>query len=209
MSKIQVTDADFKCPWNGCGASQDITGCRFSIAPMSDRYVDILINGISKVDTSKIWSETDKLSTVYRGKRVHVLDGVKACFMNCYDANIHMTLEATFSKGCPGDNDGDSYLAADDSLVNEPMLSHQHFSVSSKISFYPLGTEDYMKHIAYVVNLAIKKGLYKKSAHYVSILEGDVHELFEYFNEVLAYSEAFLSHYVLQVTLSVNSPSAE
>lgn len=208
MSKIIVNETNYNYPWKGCGTTKEITGCRFSIAPMSDDYINILLNAIQKVDTSKVWSKTDKLSTIYRGKRIHVIDGVKACFIESYQEDVHMTLEATFSKGCPGDTEADSYLATDDILINESNLINKHFSVSSKISFYPLGTEEYMKHIAYVVNLAIRQNLYQQSAHYVSILEGDVHDLFSYFNDVLAYAEQYLSHYVLQVTLSVNSPSA-
>ena len=196
-------------PWCGCGASKDITGCRFSIAPMSDDYIDIILGAVEKVDTSKIWSKTDKLSTIYRGKREHVVDAVKACFVRSYNDKVHMTMEATFSKGCPGDTDADCYLAEDDVPVNERLISDKKFNVLSKIAFYPLGVEDYMKHIAHVVNLAIEKGLYKESTHYVSILEGDISDLFTYFNEVMEYAEENISHYVLQVTLSVNSPTAD
>lgn len=195
------------CPWTGCGASLEITGCRFSIAPMSDNYINIILGAIEKVDTSKVWSETGELSTIYRGKRVHVVDTVKSCFVQAYKENIHMTMEATFSKGCPGDSDADCFLSKDDELANEDFIKNIKFKAKSKISFYPLGLEDYMTHIAHIVNLAIERGLYKKSAHYVTILEGDIGEIFSYFNEVLAYAEDNLSHYILQATVSVNSPT--
>ncbi len=57
----------------GCGmtgASQEITGCRFSLSPMTDRFVEVILGAIEKVDTSKVWKATDKLSTVYRGKQI-------------------------------------------------------------------------------------------------------------------------------------------
>ena len=91
------------CGCGSCGASKEITGCRFSLSPMSDKYIDIILGALGKVDTSKVWKETDKLSTIYRGKRIHVLDAVKGLFIHSYDENVHMTLEATLSKGCPGD----------------------------------------------------------------------------------------------------------
>ena len=111
------------CPWSTTGASLPITGCRFSLAPMSDNYIEIILDSIKRTNTSKVWSATDKTSTVYRGKRIHVIDAVKATFMNAYKENIHMTSELTFSKGCPGDSDADSFLSEDDILLNEQNLS--------------------------------------------------------------------------------------
>ena len=35
---------EFDCPWCGRGASLDITGCRFVLCPMSDRYIDIILD---------------------------------------------------------------------------------------------------------------------------------------------------------------------
>ena len=87
------------CPWNTCGATTPITGCRFTLAPMSDQYIDIILGAVAQTDTSKIWSETDKTSTIYRGNMVHVIDSLKACFINAYRAGIHMTSELTFSHG--------------------------------------------------------------------------------------------------------------
>jgi len=212
-------------PWKGCGASKEITGCRFSLSVMSDNYANMILNAIKKVDTAKVWSRTDSLSTIYCGKRIHVIDAVKACFAEINDGNTHITMEMTFSKGCPGDVDADSYLSEDkgefqptagigtggtarycgsDVLINN---TTRKFNVLSKIAFYPLGTLDYMDHIAYVVNRAIERSLYRKSGHYATELEGDINDIFDYFNDIMEYAEANISHYVLQCTLSVNSPS--
>lgn len=194
----------------GCGSqgAKEITGCRFSLSPMSDHYIDIILGSIGKVDTSRVWKMTDKLSTVYRGKRIHVLDGLKACFLYSYRDDIHMTMEATVSKGCPGDVEADAYLAEDDILVNEPQIQDIHFPVVGKISLYPMGVQNYMEYIAKVVNLAIDKGIYGGSSHYVTILEGDVQDIFQYVNEAIRLCEEEVSHYIFQITLSVNSPTA-
>lgn len=191
-------------PWKGCGTDKEITGCRFSLAVMNDDYADMILQSLKHVDKSNVWSHTDALSTIYRGKRVHVVDTVKACFVNVNDGKTHITMEATFSKGCPGDVDEDSPLVN----MEEPLHNvEKKFPVLSKISFYPLGITDYMDHIAYVVNVAIDKGLYKGSSHYATELSGDVHEIFNYFQEIMEYAEKHIDHFVLQVTLSVNSPS--
>ncbi len=190
----------------GCGASLDITGCRFFIAPMCNDYVERILGAVERVNTKKIWSATDATSTVYRGKRIHVVDCVKACFVQAYHKDIHMVMEATFSKGCPGDSDADCFVSEDDVLLN---ACEQSFNVLAKIAFYPLGIPNYMEHIAKVVNIAVDMGVYVKSSHYVTILEGDVNDVFTYIEKLLAYADENISHHVLELTLSVNSPTKE
>lgn len=195
------------CPWSSTGASLDITGCRFLVSPMSDDYINIILGAIEKTNTSKIWSKTDKTSTVYRGKRVHVMDCAKACFVNAFTPEVHMTGEFTFSKGCPGDTDGDSFLSQDDELLNELQISGNHFDAVAKIALYPLGTTDYMQAIIDVVNMAKDLEIYVESSHYCTIIQGDIHKLFDYFGKALMYCEETLSHYVLEVSINVNSPT--
>ena len=101
MSEIQNHVSYGSCCAGTCGASKDITGCRFTLAPMSDRYIDIILGAIQKVDTSNVWANTEKHSTLYRGKRIHVLDAVKACFVHAYDPDVHMTMETTFPRAVP------------------------------------------------------------------------------------------------------------
>ena len=193
------------CPWRGCGATRDITGCRFSISAMSDNFISMILDAIKKVDTKKIWSATDTLSTVYRGKRIHVMDCLKACFAHFNDGKTHITMEAAISKGCPGDVDDDAFFAEDDAPLNN---TQQKFTAFSKISFYPMGITDYMDHIAHVVKLAMDRGLHVETSHYATVLKGDINDLFDYFGAALIYAEQNISHYVLQITLSANSPSA-
>lgn len=197
------------CCAGTCGASKDITGCRFSLSPMSDQFIDIILGAIQKVDTSKVWSTTERLSSLYRGRREHVVDAVKACFVHAWRSDVHMTMEMTFSKGCPGDTDAESYLAEDTVLLNAESTKDIHFPVDCKISLYPMGVTNYMEYIANVVNRAVDLGIYARSSHYVTVLHGDVHDLFAYFDWVNEYCANELSHYVFEVTLSVNSPTAE
>ncbi|MCI1135072.1 Ykof family thiamine-binding protein [Enterococcus gallinarum] len=43
--------------------------------------------------------------------------------------------------------------------------------------------------------------------HYVTLLSGTAAQLFAYFEQALAYAHEKLPHYVLEGTVSVNSPS--
>lgn len=211
MSEKQYVTYGKSCGCGGCGcgtgASLAITGCRFSLAPMCDDFVDVILGAIGKVDTSRVWKMTDKLSTVYRGKQIHVEDALKACFVHSYREGTHMTMEATFSKGCPGDVDADCFMAEDDTLMNEETVKDMHFPVNCKISLYPMGVSNYMEHIAHIVNHAIDLGIYENSSHYCTILSCDVQQLFAYIHDVNTYCGENLSHYIFEVTLSVNSPT--
>ena len=191
-------------PWRGRGTVKDITGCRFTLSTMSDNFIDMILGAIKQVDTKKVWSATDALSTVYRGKRIHVMDCLKACFSHINNGTAHIALEATVSKGSPADTGDDCPLVEDEVPLNN---TRKNFTAFCKIAFYPMGTADYIEHIAHIVRLAMDRGLYLDSPHYTTVLKGDINDLFDYFDAALVYADKHISHYVLQITLSANSPS--
>ena len=196
-------------PWEGRGASLDISGCRFSLYPMDSRYAGLILDALKRTDTSKVWSQSDALSTVYRGKLNHVLDAVGGIFVNAFATDVHMALEGQISKGCPGDTDGDSYLAEDDILMNLPGIKDKHFPVKCKIALYPLGCDNYIDHIAHVFRMAEKAGLSPRTVHYATRIDGDIHAIIDYLRQACTYIQGETSHYVFSFTLSVNSPTKE
>lgn len=187
----------------------DITGCRFSLYPMSDRFVEIILNSIQRLQLEHVWHQTDHLSSVFRGRPEHVIDCARAAFIYAAaNHKNHLVGEFTFSRGCPGDCDADRYLSADPTPQNLAAIPlGDGMKTAAKISFYAFATDDYMMHIQKVVQLAETAGLHPQKAHYVTLIEGDASALFCYFAQLLAYAHQHLNHYVLQVTLSVNSPS--
>ena len=86
-------------PWAGRGTDLPIAGCRFSLYPMTDRFVDIILGALEKTDTENVWAQSDALSTVYRGKLAYVADAVKALFINAWQEGVHMAIEGQYSKG--------------------------------------------------------------------------------------------------------------
>ena len=66
-----------------------------------------------------------------------------------------------------------------------------------------------MKTIEKVVNLGIDKGTITGTGHYVTFLGGDVHEVFDYLEQVFKILEQDVSHFVIQVTLLCNVPGGE
>lgn len=41
------------CLWCIGGASKGVSGARFSLYPMSDKFVDVILGGLENTDTSK------------------------------------------------------------------------------------------------------------------------------------------------------------
>ncbi|TDL33038.1 thiamine-binding protein [Jeotgalibacillus sp. S-D1] len=199
----------FTTPETGisCGTSR-IAGCRFSLHPMTDQFVSLIKGAIEEVDTSKTWRFTDDVSTCVRGREEHVFDVVKAMVLHTSKTGAHVALNATFSIGCPGDTEGDSYMAEDDVRLNEPAIKHLKQYVSSQFALYPMGDSDYMATIMAQVDTAQKHGTLKKGVHYASGLHGDIHDVFNTLEEAFQQAQqSKSSHIVMTVNMSINSPS--
>lgn len=207
MSKNYVNYGN--CSAGKPGSTMGITGARFNLSPMSDDFETIILDAIKAVDLSKVWAETDHISTVYRGKEAAVFDTLKAAYVFAYREGVHMTLEATVSKGCPGDSDSDYTLAFDDSRVNKEKTETIDFPVIGKFALYPMGSDDYMATIAKVVNEGIERGVVTGSGHYGTNLGGSVQDVFDYLEYVSHTVGNEVSHYVSQITLHCSVPEGE
>src|SRR5690625_5324264 len=80
---------------------------------MSDDFVEVIESTLSAVNTSKVWLETDDVSTTIRGKLIHVFDVTKAICLQAAKSGEHVSFQATYSLGCQGDTEADAYLASD------------------------------------------------------------------------------------------------
>ncbi|MDR2387902.1 MAG: Ykof family thiamine-binding protein [Deltaproteobacteria bacterium] len=196
-------------PWTGCGSNKDLAGCRFSLYPLDRSYEEIILGALSKVDLSKIWSQTEALSTVYRGRLSQVFDCLSAVFVYSFRENLHVCLEAQAILGCPGDDDTDQPPPLDDLTVNRKDLEGQDFLVKAKLALYPLGRPDYLPIIAQAFHLAEKADLKPKIIHYATKIDGPVLKVFDYLKEVLAITQGKVNHQALHFTVSVNSPTVE
>lgn len=198
-------------PWAGRGTDLPISGCRFTLYPMCDNFIDIILGGLERVDTSAVWSETDALSTVYRGKLDYVMDAVSALFASAWTEGVHMAIEGQVSKGCPGDVSGDSKLTYGGEAPNHAIVEAATQPCLCKLALYPMGVGDYIDDIARVWRMAEDRGLNPQTIHYATRIEGSIHDVFAYLTDVCKLMEASESvhHYVLHFTINVNSPTVE
>ena len=198
-------------PWAGRGTDLPISGCRFTLYPMCDNFIDIILGGLERVDTSAVWSETDALSTVYRGKLDYVMDAVSALFASAWTEGVHMAIEGQVSKGCPGDVSGDSKLTYEGEAPNHAIVEAATQPCLCKLALYPMGVGDYIDDIARVWRMAQDRGLNPQTIHYATRIEGSIYDVFAYLTDVCKLMEASESvrHYVLHFTINVNSPTVE
>lgn len=189
-----------------CGTSR-IAGCQFSLHPMSDQFVNIILSTLEEVDTSKVWMETDDISTCIRGKMVHVFDVVKAVFLHAAKTGEHVAMNGTFSIGCPGDSKADVYMDETDVPVNEGRMSEISKAAGCKFALYPMGTEDYMDKIYEQINLSNDRNVDVTAVHYATRLDGDVHDIFQALYESFDLVQQKVSHVTMTFSLSANSPT--
>jgi len=185
-----------------------IAGCSFSLYPMSDNYVDLILSALKNTDSSKVWMKTDKVSTIVRGRISHIFDVTQAAFLNISKTGTHIVFSATFSVGCPGDTEGHVYMAEDDVLMNRDIIDAVEQKVSAKFALYPMGGGNYMDPIYEQIEAMKNHDVEVNLTHYETMLEGATQNIFGVLQSVMeAMEEAGSSHTVMTVTVSANSPS--
>ncbi|HLQ98217.1 MAG TPA: YkoF family thiamine/hydroxymethylpyrimidine-binding protein [Candidatus Dormibacteraeota bacterium] len=189
-----------------CGTNK-IAGVSFSVYPMSDQFVDIILGALKEVDTSKVWMKTDDVTTTIRGKVEHIFDVSKAIFLHAATTGEHVGYQATYSLGCPGDSAGDVYMAEDDILMNAKQTNAMKQPIAAKFSLYPLGGGQYMDMIYEQIE-AMKEHVEVSPSHYSTRLDGETVAVFDGLEKVFrATVEGGSTHTVMTVSISANSPS--
>src|SRR5699024_12660832 len=127
---------------------------------------------LSETDTSKVWMQTDDVTTTVRGKMVHVFDVTKAIMIHAAKTGKHVAFQATYSIGCPGDSEGDVYLSEDDNIANLGVSECGNQYAAAKCSLYQLGGGDYMDIIYEQID-EMKKYVSDIAARYSTKKEGN------------------------------------
>lgn len=189
-----------------CGTSR-IAGCQFTLFPMSDKFADIILRALEEVDTSMVWKDTDDVSTCVRGDMVHVFDVTEALFLHTAKTGEHVAMSGTFSIGCPGDTDADSYMDEVVIPLNETKSNAVSQKAGCKFSLYPMGREDYMDAIYEQIDLSKHRNVEVSAVHYATRLDGDVKDVFRALQQSFDRVQEKVSHVTMTFTISANSPS--
>ncbi len=179
-------------------------GCDFMLAPMTDSYEELIMGAVTQLDTSRVWIETSKLGTVFRGSIADVIDNVAACFILSYRPDVHMTAEIALK--CR-DNEACGKAAADGEPANRKKIGNASFKADCKFAVY---ASEGVKEIEEDADReAGSRGILKGKRFGSTVLAGDVKDIFGYFEWLAESCTERAEDAVIRITLSVNSPTAE
>lgn len=188
--------------------SPRIAGVSFSLYPMCDDFAERILTALDKVDSSKVWMKTDRVSTIVRGRIFHIFDVTQAAFLEIAKTGVHVVYSGTFSVGCPGDTQGHAYMDVDDEPMNRVNIEKINQDLSAKFALYPMGGGNYMDLIYEQIELMKTRGVEVEMTHYETMLDGPAQNIFNGLQQTLqAMEDAGSQHTVMTVTLSANSPS--
>ncbi len=181
-------------------------GARFSLYPMSDRYVPIILGAIEGIRERGLEVETDDVSTFVGGDRNRVWSTLEDVFARAARTGEHVVMTALVSHGCPGE----TYCEPDPMTgTARAPIAHtgSDVTVSAQWSLYPLGTSGYMDVIYDEIDRTKRDGVFTGGAHFVSKLEGDACTVVDVIRRAFDDACGRASHVVAHITFSANSPT--
>jgi hypothetical protein len=191
-------------------------GARVTVAVMSDRYVQVILDAIRRADTSGLVLETGDVSTYAGGAETDLLRWLTDVAAVVAESGEHASITVHLSRGCPGEARCDLPGGAGPRAVAAPSGRKTGYLAAAEWALYPLaddvraGTEpDHMRDIYAAIATAQENGTFRESAHFVTRLEGDVGTILETVVGAWAAVGATVQHVTSHVTLSINSPSHE
>ena len=181
-------------------------GARFSLYPMTDRFVPVILGAIDTLGSSGLEVETDDVSTFIKGDRNAVWATLEDSFAKAARSGEHVVMTALISHGCPGEE-----LCEIDPLTGSAGAPRVHpgkgVTVSCQWSLYPLGEPDYMDVIYKAVADTKADGVFSKGRHFVSHLEGDLDRVLTSIRRTFDAACESAAHVTAHITLSANSPT--
>lgn len=181
-------------------------GARFSIYPMTDRYVPVILEAIHGLGHRGLEIETDDVSTFLGGDRNAIWSSLEEAFAKAARTGGHVVMSAQVSHGCPGE----TYCEPDPrtGTAGAPMVaSGAGVPVACQWSLYPLGVADYMDVIYREIDRTKQAGVFRKGAHFVSRLDGDLSAVLAAIRRSFDEASGSAGHVVAHLTLSANSPT--
>ena len=181
-------------------------GARFSLYPMTDRYVPVILDSIAGIRERGLEVETDDVSTFIGGDRNAIWSTLEEVFAKAARTGEHVVMTALVSHGCPGEK-----YCEPDPLTGTARAPVGHtgigVAVSAQWSLYPLGQPGYMDVIYAEIDRTKRDGVHTGGAHFVSKLEGDLCTVLTAVRGAFDDACGQVSHVVAHVTLSANSPT--
>lgn len=189
-----------------------VIGVRFSLYPMRDDFVPLILDAVRGLPELGVQTETDDVSTCLLGKEPDLWEAIRVVVGRATATGAHVALNLTVSAGCPGEPDGDvcGPRAYDGPVGGEEGWSPEARGigpVSVQFALYPLGTPDYMDAIYSEIERARQARIRVVARHFCTHLYGPGDQVFDTLRLAFREARSRAPHVVMTVTASANSPS--
>jgi uncharacterized protein YqgV (UPF0045/DUF77 family) len=188
-------------------ASEPFFGARFSLYPMTDRYVPVILDSIAGLRETGLEVETDDVSTFIGGDRDTVFAELERVFAAAARSGEHVAITLLLSHGCPGETFCEATGEVLAPRSARPTTAKSGVTVSAQWSLYPLGSAGYMDVIYREIARTKTAGVFGRGAHFVSALNGDLSDVLGAIRNSFDAACADVGHVVAHATISANSPT--
>ncbi|UFU07289.1 Ykof family thiamine-binding protein [Ruania halotolerans] len=186
------------------------TGARFSLHPMTDSFIDVILGALEAADGDGLAITTDDVSTHLRGPEDRLLAYLTEAIAHAGRTGVHTVAHVLLSRGCPGEvacevADGAAYAPQ----VPSPAAT-TGVQASAHWALYPLDDgpdTDHMAGIYAAIEHAKELGVFTRSEHYVTRLDGDLADVLAAVVAGWLLVGADVRHVTTHVTISLNSPT--
>ncbi len=191
-----------------------LIGRQFSFYPMTDQFIEVILAAVKELhERNDLRVETDDLSTLLIGVPEPLFEALETCFVKAATTSSHLVLSATFSRGCPGEPDDPICHPAppDETAAGQEIVFTARepvgIEVSAQFALYPLGISSYMEVIYREIQRTKATGVFGRSKHFCTRLEGDVHHVFAALRTAFEQAANDAGHVVVTATISKGSPT--
>lgn len=189
-------------------------GARVTLAVMSDRYVDVVLDTLRNADSTGLTVETGVVSTFVGGAERDILRYLIDLIGAAGRGGDHVTATVHFSRGCPGEVACELPGGAGPMHSDIPEVLPTGITASAEWALYPLddggraGVQpDHMREIYAAIDFAKSNGTFVASEHFVTRLEGDIAAVLQTVAAGWILVGRRVQHVTSHVTLSINSPT--
>lgn len=190
-------------------------GARFSLYPMTNDFVPIILCAVEVLDAFPLERESDDISTFLSGEENTLFEALHATFAKA-SASLgqeHLVMSLTLSRGCPGEPGEDicDPVPAESQIVNAQRDGEgQQPQIACQFSLYPMGESGYMDAIYEEIEASTATdGVKTTPQHLCTRLEGSLAAVLGQLRETFDRVATLTPHVVIHATLSVNSPTVK
>lgn len=185
-------------------------GARFSVHPMTDDFVSVILKALESTDANGLDVHTDDVSTYVTGEESSILRYLTDVIASVGHSGAHTVAHVLFSRGCPGEVTceltGDEILTPAELSIPEST----GLRASAHWSLYPLADSGETSHMAVIekaVQVAKEEGTFVRPEHYATRLEGDLADILTTMCSGWLCAGREIQHVASHGTISLHSPT--